>query len=405
VTENEQTIGTSNQRSSGISRSIYFLTIAITIVIGFVAGTRSNELLGAIAPALGFKVETGTVDLSSVQKTYQALKAKYDGTLKMDALIDGANRGLVEAAGDQYTVFMDAKEAKDFEDDLSGQIGGGIGAEIGVRSGQPTIIRALADNPAEKAGIKAGDVIIAVNDQSAKDWPADKTADHVKGEVGTTVKLIVKRGEEVKTFTITRATVVNPSVQASVQDGIGTLKISRFDSEAGSLARKAAENFKQQNVKSVILDLRDNGGGYVDAAKDVAGLWLDNKTVVSERTGGKVVDEQKSDGEPVLAGIPTVVLVNGSSASASEIVAGALQDYKVATLIGEKTFGKGTVQEIIDLGGGRKLKVTIARWYTPNGKNITKEGISPNQKVEMTAADINANKDPQLDAAKSYLNK
>ena len=403
--ENEQAVGVSNQRSNGISRNIYFLTIAITAVIGFVAGTRGSELLGAIAPVLGIKVETGTLDLSSVQKTYQNLKANYDGTINTDALIDGASRGLVSAAGDQYTVFMDAKEAQEFDDDLSGQIGGGIGAEIGVRSGQPTIIRALPDNPAEKAGIKAGDVIVAVNDQSAKDWPADKTADNVKGEVGTTVKLIVKRGEEIKTFTITRATVVNPSVQSSIQDGVGILKISRFDAEAGNLARKAAENFKQQNVKSVILDLRDNGGGYITAAQDVAGLWLDDKTVVSERTGSKVVDELKSGGDPILTGIPTVVLVNGSSASASEIVAGALQDYKVATLIGEKTFGKGTVQKIIDLANGTKLKVTVARWYTPNGKNITKEGISPNQKVEMTAADINASKDPQLDAAKSHLNK
>jgi carboxyl-terminal processing protease len=396
---------TPNIRSGGISRNIYFLTIAITVVIGFVAGTRSNELLGAVAPVFGIKVETSTLDLSPVQKTYQNLKANYDGKLDMGALIDGASKGLVEAAGDRYTVFMDAKEAKSFEDDLSGNIGGGIGAEIGVRSGQPTIIRVLSDNPAEKAGLKAGDVIVGVNDQSAKDWPADKTADQIRGDVGTTVKVIVDRGGEAKTFTITRATVTNPSVQATVQDGVGVLDISRFDSETGTLAQKAAQNFKQQGVTKVILDLRDNGGGYVTAAQDVAGLWLKDKTVVTERTDGKVVDEIKSGGDPILAGIPTVVLVNGSSASASEIVAGALQDYKAATLVGEKTFGKGTVQKVIDLANDTKLKVTVARWYTPNGKNITKEGISPNQKVVMTADDINNNKDPQLDAAKAYLNK
>jgi carboxyl-terminal processing protease len=367
-----------------------------------------------VAPVLGIKVETGTLDLSSVQRTYQQLKANYDGTLDAQKLIDGASRGLVAAAGDQYTVFMDAQEAKDFNNDLSGKIGGGVGAEIGVRSGQPTIIRVLANNPAEKAGLKTGDVITAVNDQSSVGWTADKTATQVRGEVGTTVKIAVLRGGEVKTFTVTRATVNNPSVQSSVENGVGTLTISRFDSETGSLARTAAQGFKQQNVKKVILDLRGNGGGYLTAAQDVAGLWLNNQVVVSERTNGKVTDELKSGTNPLLQGLPTVVLVDGSSASASEIVAGALQDHKVATLIGEKTFGKGTVQKVIDLTGssllgdttsnGSILKVTIARWYTPNGKNITKEGITPDQTVKLSAEDVDAGKDPQLDAAKAHLN-
>lgn len=404
MTDNQQPVAGS-QYPTGISKNLFFFAIALTVVIGFIAGTRSNEIFGLVGPLLGFKVETGSLDLSSVQNTYRNLKANYDGTLDTDALIMGASKGLVQAAGDQYTVFMDAKEAKNFEDDLSGQIGGGIGAEIGVRSGQPTIIRVLPDNPAEKAGVTAGDVIVAINDESTKDWPSDKTADAIRGDVGTSVKLVVRRGEETKTFSITRANVVNPSVQAHIENGLGILDISRFDSETGDLAKKAADNFKSQNVKGVILDLRDNGGGYVTAAQDVAGLWLDNKTVVSERTGGKVIDEVKSGGDPILAGIPTVVLVNGSSASASEIVSGALQDYKVATLIGEKTFGKGTVQKVIDLPGGTKLKVTVARWYTPNGKNITKEGIEPNQKVVMTSDDVNSGKDPQLDAAKGFLNK
>jgi carboxyl-terminal processing protease len=401
-------------QSNGVSKNMYLLTIAVVTVIAFVAGTRSNDIVGAVAPVLGIKVETGTLDLSSVQRTYQQLKANYDGTLDAQKLIDGASRGLVAAAGDQYTVFMDAQEAKDFNNDLSGKIGGGVGAEIGVRSGQPTIIRVLANNPAEKAGLKTGDVITAVNDQSSVGWTADKTATQVRGEVGTTVKIAVLRGGEVKTFTVTLATVNNPSVQSSVENGVGTLTISRFDSETGSLARTAAQGFKQQNVKKVILDLRGNGGGYLTAAQDVAGLWLNNQVVVSERTNGKVTDELKSGTNPLLQGLPTVVLVDGSSASASEIVAGALQDHKVATLIGEKTFGKGTVQKVIDLTGssllgdttsnGSILKVTIARWYTPNGKNITKEGITPDQTVKLSAEDVDAGKDPQLDAAKAHLN-
>ncbi|HMH70131.1 MAG TPA: S41 family peptidase [Candidatus Saccharimonadales bacterium] len=405
MADEQHSMAALKEKRSGISKSSYFFTIAVVVVIGFVAGTRSNELLGAIGPVLGFKVETSTLDLSSVQKTYQQLKANYDGPIDTQKMIDGASRGLVAAAGDQYTVFMDAKEAKAFDNDLSGKIGGGVGAEIGIRGGKPTIIRVLTGNPAEKAGLKAGDTIVAVNDQSTIDWQADKTADIIRGEVGTTVKLSIVRGSDTKEFTVTRATVNNPSVEGRVENGIGTLTISRFDDETSNLAKKIAQGFKQQNVKGVILDMRGNGGGYLTAAQDVAGLWLNDQVVVSERTGGKVVDELRSGSDAVLTGIPTVVLVNGGSASASEIVAGALQDHKAATLVGEKTFGKGTVQKVLDLGAGTQLKVTVARWYTPNGKNITKEGISPDQKIELTAADGDAGRDPQYEAAKLRLNQ
>lgn len=177
------------------------------------------------------------------------------------------------------------------------------------------------------------------------------------------------------------------------------MTISRFDAQTGNLATKAAQEFKSKGVKGVIVDLRDNGGGYLDAAQAVAGLWLDHKLVVTEKTNGQVVDSIMSGSTPILAGLKTVVLVNGGSASASEILSGALQDYGVATLVGEKTFGKGTVQKVISLPDGRILKVTVARWYTPKGKNITAQGIEPNQKVSISAADSNAGRDPQLDAA------
>lgn len=389
----------------GVSKNVFILTIALTMVIGFVAGTRSNELLGAVAPLFGFKVETGTLDLKTVQATYQQLKANYDGTIDTQKLIDGASRGMVQAAGDQYTIFMDAKEAEAFDKELRGDIGGGIGAEIGVRADRPTIIRVLDNHPAQKAGVKAGDSIVSVNGESALDWTADKTASAIRGEVGTTLKLAVLRGDQTLDFTITRQTVNNPSVESRVDNGVGILTISRFDGETANLAHTAAEVFKQQGVRGVVLDVRGNGGGYLDAAQEVAGLWLKDKTVVSERANGKVVDELKSGSNSILAGIPTVVLINGASASASEIVAGALQDHKAATLIGEKTFGKGTVQKVLDLGAGTKLKVTVARWYTPNGKNITKEGIMPNEKVDLTAEDVNADKDPQFDTAIEYLNR
>lgn len=388
---------------STISKNLLFLSIALALLIGFVAGTRSNELYGAVGPLVGIKVETGTLELDSVQKTYQELKANYDGKLSEQALIDGASRGLVAAAGDRYTVFMDAKEAQDFDKDLSGEIGGGIGVELGMRSDQPSVVRVLESNPAEKAGVKAGDIIVKINGESAEGWDTARVAAKVRGEVGTTVKLSLLRDETLQDFTITRAIVNNPSVQSRVENGIGILKITRFDENTSKLARKAAESFKQQNVKGVVLDLRGNGGGYLESAQEVAGIWLNDKVVVSERTHGTVTDELKSGGNPVLAGVKTIVLVDGDSASASEIVAGALQDYGVATLVGEKTFGKGTVQQILDLGAGTKLKVTVARWYTPKGKNITKDGIKPNTIVALTKEDLNAGRDPQFDAALQAL--
>jgi carboxyl-terminal processing protease len=392
-------------RTDGVTIKVYIASMVVVAVVAFVVGTRGESLVASIAPMVGIKIPatSGTLDLKSVQETYQQLAHNYDGTLDTQKLIDGASRGVAAAAGDQWTVFMDKAEAADFDKELTGKIGGGIGAEIGTRSGQPTIIRVLPDNPAEKAGLQAGDVIVEVSGKSTVGLASDKTVSLIRGEVGTTVKIIVRRADESKEFTITRATIVNPSVQSSVVDGIGTLRITRFDGETGSLAEAAARDFKQKGVSKVILDLRDNGGGYVTAAQDVAGLWLDNKVVVTEKTGSTVVDELRSGSRPILAGIKTVVLVNGNSASASEIVAGALQDYGAATLIGEKTYGKGTVQKLVDLENGAKLKVTTARWYTPKGKNITKEGIQPDQKVTLSLDDVNAGRDPQVDAARASL--
>ena len=386
-----------------MSRSTLYLIIALVTVVSYVAGTRHHDILATVGPALGIRAASGTLDLTSTQDVYRQLKANFDGELDQAKLIDGATRGMVAAAGDQYTVFMDAKEAKEFNNDLSGAIGGGIGAEIGIRADQPTIVRVLDGNPAQQAGVLAGDIIVAVNDQSAVGWTSEKAAQTIRGEAGTTVKLEVIRGKEPMTFTITRAIVNNPSVTHSVTEGIGVLKISRFDDQTATLARQAAQDLKRQNVRGVILDVRGNGGGYLTAAQDVSGLWLNKKTVVTERSFGKVVDTITSGGNPVLAGVPTVVLIDPSTASASEIVAGALQDYGAATLVGEKSFGKGTVQKVIDLSGGSLLKVTTARWYTPKGKNITSEGIAPNKTVPLSAEDVNAGRDPQLDAAKAEL--
>lgn len=386
-----------------ITRKIFIASLALMALVAFAAGTRSQDIMAAVGPVFGFKVASGTLELSSLQNVYRQLKGNFDGTLDDKALIDGATHGMVAAAGDKYTVYMNAKEAKEFNNDLSGTIGGGIGAEIGIRSNQPTIVRVLDNNPAKAAGLQAGDVVSSVNDQSAQGWTSEKTAAAIRGDAGTTVKLVVVRSGEQKTFTVTRATVNNPSVTSSVVNGVGILKLTRFDDQTSTLARQAAQSLKGQNVKGIILDLRGNGGGYLSAAQDVAGLWLDNKTVVTERNNGVITDTVTSGGNPILAGLPTVVLIDGGSASASEIVAGALHDYKAATLIGEKSFGKGTVQKVLSLDNDAILKVTVARWYTPNGINITSQGINPDKEVKMTSDDSNAGRDPQLDAGKAQL--
>ncbi len=395
---------TASMPEKGVSKTLFFVSMAIVALVGFVAGTRSQELYAAVAPLLGVKASSDTLDLALVQKTYQELKANYDGTLDSGALTNGAARGMVAAAGDRYTVFMDKDEAAEFEKELNGEVTG-IGCELGVRSDQPTVLRVLADSPAQQSGLQVGDVFISVNDTLVVGQDSSAVASKIRGQAGTSVKVTIKRANDTKSFTITRQKLNDPSVRAEVKDGIGMLTISRFDTDTGSLARRAAEDFKSQQVHAVILDLRDDGGGYLDAAREVASIWLSGDVVVTEKTDGKVTDTIRATTNPVLAGVKTIVLVNGGSASASEIVAGALKDHKVATLLGEKTFGKGTVQKLINLPDGRELKVTIARWYTPNGKNITKEGITPDTKVELTAADANANRDPQLDAARSALQK
>jgi len=382
---------------------IFAISFIFVAAVGYSAGCYNRQIVAFISPIFGGKAYSASIDLSSVEDTYTELASKFDGTLDKTKLIEGASRGLVEAAGDDYTTFMSSSESTDFNNSLSGKIGGGIGAEVGLKNSKVTIMRTLKDNSAEKAGLMANDIVLKVNDQSTDGWTVDKAVGLVRGDEGTTVKLSILRGTEVKEYTITRAIINNPSVESSVVDGIGIMTISRFDEETGSLATAVAQDFKNQGVKGIILDLRGNGGGYVSAAKDVAGLWLDDKVIVTERVGSVVKTTVKSGKNAILAGLPTTVLVNGSSASASEIVAGALKDYNVAKLVGEKTFGKGSVQEIVTLSGGAQLKVTIARWYTPKGKNINKEGITPDSVVTISQKDVDSGVDPQLDQAKKLL--
>lgn len=379
----------------------WFLTLVIVAIVSFVAGARSDALFANVASVFGARTSNKTIDLSSVQKTYQELVANYDGKLDTQKLIYGANRGLVEAAGDPHTAYMDPDETKEFDKSLSGQIGGGIGAEIGLRNNKPTIIKPLENSPAQKAGIKAGEAIVKVNDEASSDWSVEKVVSKIRGEVGTSVKLTLLSGSQTREVSVVRQNIVSPAVESEIDGEIGILKVNRFGDDTVSLARKYASEFVEKGVKKVILDLRNNPGGTVGAAQGLLGIWLDNQIAMTERRGSEIVKTLRTTGTPILGNIKTVVLINGNSASASEITAGALREYGKATLVGQKSYGKGSVQIVLGLPGGSQMKVTEARWYTPKGKNIDKTGIEPDVKVDLSSDDVNNNVDPQMDKAKS----
>ena len=379
----------------------WFLTLVIVAIVSFVAGARSDALFANVASVFGVRTSNKTIDLSSVQKTYQELVANYDGKLDTQKLIYGANRGLVEAAGDPHTAYMDPDETKEFDKSLSGQIGGGIGAEIGLRSNKPTIIKPLENSPAQKAGIKAGEAIVKVNDEASSDWSVEKVVSKIRGEVGTSVKLTLLSDGKTREVSVVRQNIVSPAVESEIDGEIGILKVNRFGDDTVSLSRKYASEFVEKGVKKVILDLRNNPGGTVGAAQGLLGIWLDNQIAMTERRGSEIVKTLRTTGTPILGNMKTVVLINGNSASASEITAGALREYGKATLVGQKSYGKGSVQIVLGLPGGSQMKVTEARWYTPKGKNIDKTGIEPDVKVDLSSDDVNNNVDPQMDKAKS----
>lgn len=393
------------QQLKKLSRSPIFIFIAISLIAftSFIAGTRVREWQTFLDPVLGINRSTDKLDLSSIQQTYQTLEANYDGKLDTQKLIDGANQGLVSAAGDKFTVYLNKADSDGLQKDLNGDVGAGIGAVIAERDGQPTITKVLNDNPAKRAGIQAGSTVIKINGESAKGWSSDKAASKIRGEQGTTVKLVVSNDGVEKEFSITREKINNPSVETEIKDGVGLMTISRFDEQTSSLARQAAENFKAQGVQGVIVDVRSDGGGYLDAAVDTAGLWLDNKLIVTQKKNGIVTDQLRSKGASPLKGIKTVVLVNAGTASASEILAAALRDNGAATLVGEKTFGKGSVQQLLPLQNDAMLKVTVSHWYTPNDKNVTEKGLVPDFVVGLSDEDVNAGRDPQLEKARNVV--
>ena len=374
----------------------------VMLVIGLTLGLNWKNWFGGFAPYLGFeKDHSSEVDWSGLDEVYNKLANYYDGEIVQSKIVEGAKKGLTDALGDVYTVYMDAEEAKEFEDDLHGNVGAGIGVEMGLRDGYVRVLRTLPDNPARKAGILAGDILYKVNGEEVYSLSTEEISKKVRGEEGTEVEVTVIRDGEEKSFKMKREVINNVSAYVDYDGSTAIVTVTRFDEDTGMMVQKFAKEFEKKGVKKVILDLRGNGGGYVNAAKDLLSLWINGDTILVQKS--KHSDDKKTTSDAnkaILSDMKTVVLVNGSTASASEIVAGALQDYEKATVVGETTYGKGVVQNLFDFNDGSKLKVTTASWYTPKERSINKTGIEPDVKVERSYEDINAMRDPQMDKAK-----
>jgi carboxyl-terminal processing protease len=388
------------------SRNLSYGAVAIATLGVFTLGVLTGD--GKLHLQHGYDDATGlptTLDMSSLNQVYQTLRENYDGKLTQSQVIDGLKHGLAESTGDPYTEYFTAKEAKAFNTDLQGISLTGIGAQLDQDAqGDVVVMSPIAGSPAQAAGLQAKDIILSIDGQSTAGMSVGTAVTKIRGTKGTKVTLVVLRGEEQKSFTITRDAISVPTATGKIlDDGIGYLQVSQFSDDTYDLVKQQVSKFQAAGVKKVILDLRDNPGGEVTSAQDIASLWLPNKTLIEqEKRGNDVVDSLHSNGTDPLHGMPTVVLMNAGSASASEITALALHDNKAATILGEKSYGKGVVQAVVPFSDGSELKVTVAKWYSPSGKNINHIGITPDQTVK--AGNDPAN-DNQLQAAEDFLNK
>jgi carboxyl-terminal processing protease len=346
------------------------------------------------------------LDYSSVERVYDSLRQNYSGAVTNQELLDGLKHGLANATNDPYTSYFTPEEAKVFSNEIENTFGG-IGAKLGNDAqGNLLVESPLTGSPAEKAGLRAKDIIVKINNNDTQGYSLAKAVSQIRGKAGTKVTLVVVRDHARQlTFTVTRENIKIPSVTHKIlKNNIGYIQITSFSNDTADLTAKAIAQLKADHAKAIVLDLRNNPGGHLDQAVKVASHWLpEGKTILSEKRGDIVVDESQSTGTHDAVKIPTVILINAGSASASEIVAGALHDNAAAYLIGEKSFGKGVVQQIIDFKDGGQLKVTIASWYRPNGQNINKKGIAPDKAVTISDSDASKGSDPQLDAATAYL--
>ena len=335
-----------------------------------------------ITPAAGLLKEE--IDTSLYWKVWAIIQDRYVKKPVLDEdLFYGSLEGLVQSLGDPYSVFLRPKTAERFTTDLSGKFFG-IGAEISIRDSRLVVVAPLPDTPAENAGLQAGDHIVNIDGTETRNMSIEDAVDLIRGPLDTVVMLGIYRDgfEDVTDFPITRGEIVLKSVDWDIEGDVINIKVSQFGGDTMKLFSNAIREGHAAGVKGVILDLRNNPGGFLTTAVQMASEWIPQGPVVIERFSDGAIENYMREGKLRLHGMPTVVLVNRGSASGSEIVAGALQDHEAATLIGEKTFGKGSVQDLEQLPGGSAVKITIAEWFTPNNRVINGEGIEPDIAIE-----------------------
>ncbi len=387
---------------------VLFLVIAVSVggafYLGYQKGTEKPKTVlieGVSAINIG---NEDAVDFNLFWDAWQLLKEKYVDNKSIDNqnLLYGAISGIFNSLGDDYTVFMPPSDAKKFTEDISGEFSG-IGAEIGLRENQLIIISPLKGTPADRAGLRPMDKILGVDSTSTLGITVENAVKIIRGTRGTTVVLTILRDNwtEPKEIPIVRDVIQIPTVDWEIKDdNIAYIHLYNFYEKAPYLFYQMAIDFAQNNPKGMILDLRNNPGGYLDVAINLAGWFVKSgDTVITEEFGTGEVQTYTSHGNGYLRNLPIVVLINEGSASASEILAGALRDIREAKLVGKKSFGKGTVQEIEQLSDGSLVKITVAHWRLPNGQLIEKNGLEPDYEVDITDEDILSGRDPQLNKA------
>ncbi len=389
-----------------------FIAIALSVTaIGttYLAGYRSGKSETKVVEIKGIAdISPGSdvnADFGIFWQAWSELKENYlrSGEVKDQEMIYAAIKGLAENLGDPYTTFFSPEEASKFNEDISGEFGG-IGAELEALNGQIIVVAPMKGTPAERAGLKPRDIIIKANDTDLLGKDTTDAVKVIRGEPGTKVKLTILREGQSGTLEIdiTREVIRIPAVEWEMRDSdILYLKLHNFNENAYSAFNRAIlEVANKEKPKAMILDLRSNPGGYLEVSVDIAGWFIeDGKVIVREKYASGEDTEFKARGNNALGKMPLVVLVNGGSASAAEILAGALKDHKNVKIIGEKTFGKGTVQTLEELSDGSLLKITVANWLTPNGTVIDKQGIKPDIEVTITKEDVEKGKDTQLEKA------
>lgn len=392
-----------------------FIASLIILVGVFVLGVRVGWLnrpeVQKVVDVLNKENEVvSSTDLEPFWKVWNLIDQKYPDAEKIgdQERVWGAVKGLAGSLDDPYTSFFPPEEAKDFEDSLNGEFEG-VGMEIGIKDKIITVIAPLKDTPAYKAGIKAGDKILKIDENITDSMSVEKAVSLIRGPKDTTVNLTIFRETDKKPreISITRDRIVIPTLDTKLRsDGIFVISLYNFSGNSSVLFQSALEEFIKSGSDKLILDLRGNPGGYLDTAIDMASWFLPSgKIVVTEDYGtlGKEKVHRSSGYDIFTDQLKMVVLVDGGSASASEILAGALSEHGVAKLVGEQTFGKGSVQELIDVTDDTALKITIAQWLTPNGISISKEGLKPDYEVEITEKDLETDRDPQMEKAMEII--